>query len=516
MPRALISVYEKKGIVEFARELVSLGFEIISTGGTYKLLQETDIKVFKVSEVTGFPEILEGRVKTLHPKIHGGILAKGNQEHLEQLQEHGIGLIDLVAVNLYPFEETVNKPGVTIAEALENIDIGGPTMVRASAKNYPRVTVVVNPNRYKDIIKMLKAKGETTLEFRRQLAAEAFAHTAKYDTIIAAYLNSIQSQKKEDTMTNALAYFASNINISGEDGKSLRYGENPHQRAKIYTMNKQGKSFADIVPLQGKPLSYNNFLDTYAACGLIEEFDSSGAVIVKHNNPCGAAIDENLLTAYKKALECDPVSAFGGIVAFNRNIDAELADELIKMFYEVIAAPDFSEESLKILAAKPNLRLLSTKGISWGIVEIKTIGNSILVQEYDKKVQEYPMEVVTNKHPNKEQTADLIFANRVAKWVKSNAIVIAKNGATLGIGAGQMNRVGSAKIALEQAGEKVAGAVLASDAFLPFADTVELAAQYGIEAIIQPGGSLKDEEVIKKCNEHGIAMVFTGIRHFKH
>ena len=515
MPRALISVYDKKGIVEFAQELAALGYEIISTGGTYKQLQEAGIKVIKVGEVTGFPEILEGRVKTLHPKIHGGILAKGTQEHLEQLQEHDIELIDLVAVNLYPFEETISKPGVTLDEALENIDIGGPTMVRASAKNFPRLTVVVNPNRYTDTIKMLKDKGETSLEFRKQLAAEAFAHTAEYDSIIAGYLNSSQNQKK-DTGTVPLSYFSHHIIISGTDGKSLRYGENPHQRANIYTMDKEGKGLADIIPIQGKPLSYNNYLDTHAAWGLIEEFESSAAVIVKHNNPCGAAIGDNLLATYKKALECDPVSAFGGIVAFNRTIDAEVAHELVKMFYEVIAAPDFSAESLKILGRKPNLRLLSTKGLSGGNVEIKSIGNSILVQDYDKKVEEYPLEAVTNKNPDKEQIADLIFANRIAKWVKSNAIVIVKNGATLGMGAGQMNRVGSAKIALDQAGEKAKGAVLASDAFLPFADTVELAAHYGIEAIIQPGGSLKDEEVIKKCNELGIAMVFTGIRHFKH
>jgi len=512
MPRALISVYDKKGIVEFAQELAALGYEIISTGGTYKLLQEAGIKVIKVSEVTGFPEILEGRVKTLHPKIHGGILARGTQEHLEQLQEHDIELIDLVAVNLYPFEETISKPGVTLDEALENIDIGGPTMVRASAKNFPRITVVVNPNRYTDTIKMLKDKGETTLEFRRQLAAEAFAHTAKYDTIIADYLQ----DTVQDTGTVLLSYFPHHFIIAGIDGKSLRYGENPHQKANIYTMDKQGKGLAEIIPIQGKPLSYNNYLDTHAAWGLIEEFDSPAAVIVKHNNPCGAAIGDNLLAVYEKALECDPVSAFGGIVAFNRTINTEVADELVKMFYEVIAAPDFSAESLKILAAKPNLRLLSTKGLSGGSVEIKSIGKSILIQDYDKRVEEYPLEAVTNKNPDKEQIANLIFANRVAKWVKSNAIVIVKNGATLGMGAGQMNRVGSAKIALEQAGQKAKGAVLASDAFLPFADTVELAANYGIEAIIQPGGSLKDEEVIKKCNELGIAMVFTGIRHFKH
>jgi len=499
MPRALISVYDKKGIVEFAQELAALDYEIISTGGTYKLLQEAGIKVKKVSEITGFPEILEGRVKTLHPKIHGGILAKGTKEHMEQLQEHGIEPIDIVVVNLYPFEETISKPGVTLDEALENIDIGGPTMVRASAKNYPRLTVVVNPDRYADTIKMLKDKGEATLEFRKQLAAEAFAHTAKYDSMITGYLSETD-----------------NIVISGADGKSLRYGENPHQKATIYTMDKEGKGLADIVPIQGKPLSYNNYLDTFAAWGLVEEFTDTAAVIVKHNNPSGVAIGSDLLDVYKKAFDCDPVSAFGGIVAFNRTVDAELAKELVKIFYEVIAAPDFTAESLEILAAKPNLRLLPTKGITHESVEIKSIGNSILVQDYDKKIEEYPLKIVTDKKPDKEQIADLVFANRIAKWVKSNAIVIAKDGVTLGIGAGQMNRVGSAKIALEQAGERAKGAVLASDAFFPFPDTVELAVQHGIEAIIQPGGSMKDEDIIKTCNELGVAMVFTGMRHFKH
>ena len=497
MPRALISVYDKKGIVEFAGELAILGYEIISTGGTYKLLQEAGIEVMKVSEITGFPEILEGRVKTLHPKIHGGILAKGTKEHMEQLQEHGIEPIDMVVVNLYPFEETISKPGVTLDEALENIDIGGPTMVRASAKNYPRLTVLVNPERYTDTVEMLKDKGETTLEFRKQLAAEAFAHTAKYDSMITGYLSE------------------SNY-VFVSDGKPLRYGENPHQKADIYSMDKESKGLSDIIPIQGKPLSYNNYLDTYAAWGLVEEFADTATVIVKHNNPCGVAIGDNLLDTYKKALECDSVSAFGGIVAFNRTVDAELANELVKIFYEVIAAPDFSPESLEILAKKPNLRLLPTKGLTHKNVEIKSIGNSVLFQDYDKKIEEYPLKIVTEKQSDKEQIADLVFANRVAKWVKSNAIVLVKDGVTLGIGAGQMNRVGSAKIALDQAGEKAKGAVLASDAFFPFADTIELAAQHGIDAIIQPGGSLKDEDIIKKCNELGVAMVLTGIRHFKH
>jgi len=499
MPRALISVYDKKGIVEFGQELATLGYEIISTGGTYKLLQEAGVKVMKVSEITGFPEILEGRVKTLHPKIHGGILAKGTKEHMEQLKEHDIEPIDMVVVNLYPFEETISKPGVTIDEALENIDIGGPTMVRASAKNYPRITVIVNPDRYADTIKMLKDKGEVTLEFRKQLAAEAFAHTAKYDSMITAYLSETD-----------------NFVVSGTDGKSLRYGENPHQKANIYSINKEGKGLADIIPIQGKPLSYNNYLDTYAAWGLVEEFTDPAVVIVKHNNPCGVAKGDNLLDTYKKAFECDPVSAFGGIVAFNRAVDAELAKELVEIFYEVIAAPDFSEESLKIFATKPNLRLLTTKGLTQGDLEIKSIGNSILVQDYDKKIEEYPFDIVTDKETDEKQIADLVFANRIAKWVKSNAIVIVKNGVILGVGAGQMNRVGSAKIALDQAGEKAKGAVLASDAFFPFSDTIEVAAQHGIEAVIQPGGSLKDEEIIKKCNELGITMVLTGTRHFKH
>ncbi|KUO49973.1 MAG: bifunctional phosphoribosylaminoimidazolecarboxamide formyltransferase/inosine monophosphate cyclohydrolase [Desulfitibacter sp. BRH_c19] len=508
MPRTLISVYDKKGIVEFAHELVELGYEIISTGGTFKLLQDKGINALKVSEITGFPEILEGRVKTLHPKIHGGILAKGTSEHFQQLKQHDIEPIDLVVVNLYPFEDTISKPGATLDEALENIDIGGPTMVRASAKNFHRVTIVVNPNRYTDLIDMLKEKGKSSFEFRKQLATEAFAHTARYDSMITNYLGSLEGNEEKPLTEDIL--------ICGTKGKTLRYGENPHQKAYIYSLKKQGKSLANIEPIQGKPLSYNNYLDTFAAWGLVEELDTPAAVIVKHNNPCGVAIGDNLIACYKKALECDPISAFGGIVAFNREIDAEIAKELVKMFYEVIAAPGFSEESLQILNSKPNLRLLPLKALAKAELEIKSMGDSLLVQDYDKKVIEYSFEVVTKNQLSNEQKSNLLFANRVAKWVKSNAIVIAKDGVTLGIGAGQMNRVGSAKIALEQARENAKGGVLASDAFLPFADTVELAASHGISAIIQPGGSLKDQEVIKKCDELGIAMVFTGMRHFKH
>lgn len=500
MPRALISVYDKRGVVEFAQKLVKLGYEIISTGGTHKLLQENQIDVHKVSDVTGFPEILEGRVKTLHPKIHGGILAKDTLEHLQQLRQYDIELIDLIVVNLYPFEDTIRRPGVTIEDALENIDIGGPTMVRASAKNFTRVTIVVNPDRYNYVIDMLKEKGEVSFEVRKELAAEAFAHTARYDSMITNYLSSSSDQ----------------IVISGIGKKSLRYGENPHQNAYIYSLNKHEKSLANIKPIQGKPLSYNNYLDTFAAWGLVEEFEKPATVIVKHNNPCGVSISENLIDCYKKALECDPISAFGGVVAFNRSIDADLARELVNVFYEVIAAPDFSEESINILSVKSNLRLLSLKELEKAQLEIRSIGNSLLVQEYDKKAIDYPIEIVTGKLLTNEQRYNLLFANRVVKWVKSNAIVIAKDGGTLGIGAGQMNRVGSAKIALEHAGEKAMGGVLASDAFLPFSDTVELAAKHGISAIIQPGGSLKDQEVIEKCNELGIAMAFTGIRHFKH
>lgn len=512
MARALISVYDKIGVVDFARELEMLGYEIISTGGTYSLLESNGIKVTQVSQITDFPEILEGRVKTLHPKIHGGILAKDTTDHLNELKKHEIELIDIVVVNLYPFEETISKDGVTLDEALENIDIGGPTMVRAAAKNFPRVTVVVNPKRYKELVEMLKA-GKVNLNFRKLLAKEAFAHTARYDTLIANYLNDISDENKlSGQLSNELVLY-------GANGNELRYGENPHQQAAIYSLGKHKKGLADIKPVQGKPLSYNNYLDTHAAWGLVNEFYEPAAVIVKHNNPCGVAIGDEILEVYKKALACDPVSAFGGIVAFNREVTAELASELSKTFYEVIAAPGFSEESLKIFASKPNLRVLNLSDIKEADFEIRTLGNSLLVQEADKRVDKYAMDVVTENKPKDTEIADLEFANRVVKWVKSNAIVVAKDGAAIGIGAGQMNRVGSAKIALEQADKSAKGtkgAVLASDAFLPFADTAELAAEFGISAIIQPGGSVKDDEVIKKCNELGIAMVFTGTRHFKH
>ncbi|MEW6624885.1 MAG: bifunctional phosphoribosylaminoimidazolecarboxamide formyltransferase/IMP cyclohydrolase [Bacillota bacterium] len=507
--KALISVYDKTGVVDFCRELLHLGYQLISTGGTYKLLVDHGIEVVKVSEITNFPEILGGRVKTLHPRIHGGILAKRTSEHRRELEYHNIGLIDLVVVNLYPFEETIKKPGVDIDEILENIDIGGPTMVRAAAKNFPNVTVVVKPERYSQVIEALK-EGSISLEFRRELAVEAFAHTANYDACITGYLGNTSGCSEQGDSK------LSELTITGVEGIPLRYGENPHQKAQIYKVSGKGRGLAHIIPLQGKQLSYNNYLDTYAAWKLVQEFSEPAAVIVKHNNPCGAAVGTDLLDAYFKALECDPVSAFGGIVAFNNEVTAPLAAAMAKTFFEVIAAPKFSKESLEIFKTKPNLRILPIDSVLDDTYEIRSIGSSLLVQETDKRVQQYPLKIVTGKEPRPEQINDLLFAFRIVKWVKSNAIVIAKDGRTLGIGAGQMNRVGAAKAALEQAGEKGRGGVLASDAFLPFADTVELAAKYGISAIIQPGGSVKDEEVIQKCNELGIAMVFTGIRHFKH
>ena len=504
MAKALISVYDKTGLVDFAQELVGLGYQILSTGGTFKLLQENGIEVTKVSEITQFPEILGGRVKTLHPKIHGGILAKRNEEHLQELKKHAIDPIDLVIVNLYPFKETVSKPGVTLEEALENIDIGGPTMIRAAAKNFPNVLVIVNPLNYNRTIEALK-KGKVDMNFRKQLASEAFSHTANYDALITGYLKGNEAVDLSDECF-----------IDGTAGIPLRYGENPHQNAYVFKIKNKGIGLADINPIQGKQLSYNNYLDTYAAWQLVQEFDEPASVIIKHNNPCGAAVDANMKTAYLKALECDPVSAFGGIVAFNKTVEADLASELAKNFYEVIAAPAFSAESLEIFGTKPNLRILPLAAIAEGDVEVRTLGNSLIIQEQDRKIDKYELNTVTEKKPTDKQIRDLIFANRVVKWVKSNAIVVVKDGATLGIGAGQMNRVGSAKIALEQAGDKTQGAILASDAFLPFADTVEIAAKHKISAIIQPGGSVKDEEVIKKCNELGIVMIFTGVRHFKH
>lgn len=508
---ALLSVWDKTGIVDFARGLVEQGFTLISTGGTQRALAEAGLPVQGVSELTGFPEILDGRVKTLHPKIHGGILARRElPAHRQQLAEHGIAPIDLVAVNLYPFAATVAKAGVTLEEAIENIDIGGPTMVRAAAKNYRHVTVVVNPARYPEILKELAEKGETSEATRFALAVEAFNHTAYYDAVISRWL---AARSQESPL------FPENLVLPYTKIETLRYGENPHQQAAFYREpHPLPGTVATAKQLHGKALSFNNLNDLNAAWELVREFDEPAAVAVKHTNPCGVAVGPDLETAFTRAYECDPVSIFGGIVAVNRPLDARTAEKLSTIFLEVIIAPAYSEEALAILTRKKNLRLLEiplTKAEE--SFEVKTVSGGLLLQTVDSSaISAEGWRTVTAKQPTPRQLEDMVFGMKVVKHVKSNAIVLVKEGRTIGIGAGQMNRVGAAKIALEQAGEKAPGSVLASDAFFPFRDTVDAAAAAGVVAIVQPGGSVRDEESIQACNEQNLAMVFTGTRYFKH
>ncbi len=508
--RAMISVSDKTGVVEFARGLVELGVEIVSTGGTAKTLREAGVPVTYISDVTGFPEILGGRVKTLHPNVHGGILALRNEGHLGQLKEHNITPIDLVAVNLYPFRETIAKPDVTLAEAIENIDIGGPAMVRSAAKNYGNVLVVVNPGRYMDILDAIRG-GRADINLRLDLAREAFSHTATYDATITAYLEGINNKE----------LFPPTLNISLKRAQVLRYGENPHQQAAFYRdPSITGPCVGNALQLSGKELSYNNILDLNSAFELVREFNEPAAVIVKHNNPCGCACAGSPAAAYRKALEADPVSAYGGIAAYNCIVDAETAAEMARIFLEAIVAPGYEEDALKILKAKTNLRLLVTgelTGQTSDRLEVRKVNGGLLVQEADREVLRLPeLKVVTKRQPTKEEMDELLFAMAVVKHVKSNAIVITRERSLVGVGAGQMNRVGSARIAAGQAGEKARGPALGSDAFFPFNDTVLQAAKAGITAIIQPGGSIRDEESIKAADENGIAMVFTGMRHFKH
>ncbi|MEH7114908.1 bifunctional phosphoribosylaminoimidazolecarboxamide formyltransferase/IMP cyclohydrolase [Neobacillus niacini] len=508
--RALISVSDKNGISDFAKELVSLGFEIISTGGTKKALQEQGIPVLGVSDVTGFPEILEGRVKTLNPFIHGGLLAKhDDDQHQKQLEEHNIDPIQIVCVNLYPFQQTIEKPDVTAEDAIENIDIGGPAMLRASAKNHQYVTVVVDPIDYNKVIEELKADGKTTLETRRKLAAKVFRHTAAYDALIAEYMTELAQEETPEKLT-----------VTYELKQSLRYGENPHQKAAFYK-KPLGSNFsiAYAEQLHGKELSYNNINDADAALQIVKEFTEPAAVAVKHMNPCGIGTGKTSFDAFEKAFAADPVSIFGGIIAFNKEVDAQTASKLHEIFLEIIIAPSFSEEALVILTSKKNLRLLTIPFSSAKKPEMKltTIEGGLLAQEQDRyTLENAKITVPTKRQPTEQEWAALKLGWKVVKHVKSNAIVVTKEDMTIGIGAGQMNRVGAAEIALKQAGEKAAGAALASDAFFPMDDTVEAAAKAGITAIIQPGGSIRDEDSIKKADEYGIAMVFTGVRHFKH
>lgn len=508
--RALISVSDKTGIAEFAKELHELGFELISTGGTKKALQAAGIPVMGISDVTGFPEILEGRVKTLHPMVHGGLLAKFSDEnHQAQMKEHHIEPINLVCVNLYPFQQTIAKPDVTVEDAIENIDIGGPTMLRASAKNHQFVTVVVDPTDYPTVVSELKENGAVSLATNRKLAAKVFRHTASYDAMIAEYMTELAGEENPESLT-----------VTYELKQALRYGENPHQKAAFYR-KPLGSAFsiANATQLHGKELSYNNINDAEAAIQIVKEFTEPAAVAVKHMNPCGVGTGETVFDAFTKAFEADPVSIFGGIIALNREVDEQTAEKLHEIFLEIIIAPSFSDKALEILSAKKNLRLLTIPFVQSEKKEMKltSIEGGLLVQELDAySLDNATITIPTKRQPTDEEWKALKLGWKVVKHVKSNAIVVTDTEMTLGVGAGQMNRVGAAKIALEQAGERAAGAALASDAFFPMNDTVEAAAKAGITAIIQPGGSIRDEDSIKKADEYGIAMVFTGVRHFKH
>ena len=508
--RALISVSDKTGVVEFAQQLRSLGWEIIATGGTMKLLRDSNVEVINISDVTGFPEICDGRVKTLHPKVHGGLLARRDDEsHLQALKDNGIEFIDMVCVNLYPFRQTIAKPDVTMEDAIENIDIGGPSMLRSAAKNYKDVTVVCDPVDYATIIEEIKEGGNTTVGTRLQLSAKAYTHTAEYDSMIASYMRKAAGLNEKLFLEFDLV-------------QGLRYGENPHQQAKFYASAESGSySLANAKQLNGKELSYNNIQDANAALCIVREFDEPFCVGLKHMNPCGAAIGANVVDAWTKAYEADKVSIFGGIVAVNREVTREAAELMKPIFLEIIMAPSFSEGALEVLCTKKNLRLLQVDMTKDERVvnQYVSVNGGLLVQDLDKSTTEVTAEMcVTETKPTAEQVVDLNFGWRIVKHVKSNAIVVVKDGKTLGVGAGQMNRVGSAEIALKQAAAAghTEGLVLASDGFFPFDDTVTLASQYGVTAIVQPGGSVRDEDSIKKANEYGITMLCTGMRHFKH
>lgn len=506
--RAIISVSDKTGILEFAKELVKMDFELVSTGGTYQTIKEAGIPVTYVSEVTGFPEILDGRVKTLNPRIHGGILAMRTPEHLAQLEEHNITPIDLVVVNLYPFRQTISKPGVELAEAIENIDIGGPSMIRAAAKNYKYVTVVTNPGKYQEVLQRLQ-DGAVDEAYRLQLSAEAFRHTAEYDTFITTYLQK-QTGIKED--------FPDNFLLLAEKRQELRYGENAQQRAALYSrFGDDEQGVAQAVQLTSLQLSYNNTLDLDAAMEVVREFAEPAATIIKHTNPCGVGLGADIREAWLKAYEGDTLASYGGIVAVNREVDATCALEMNKVFLEAIIAPSFSEEALAILAEKPKLRLLTVAGLDTynSGIAFYPIKGGLLLQEMDTApIKNEFMRVMTHREPTPEEIAQMQFAMTVAKHVKSNAVVLAKDYQVIGVGAGQMSRISSVDMAFNSAQHRSFGAVMASDAFFTFRDTVDACAKHGITAIVQPGGSIYDAISISAANEANIAMVFTGVRHF--
>ena len=516
--RALISVSDKTGLVEFAKKLARFKIELVSTGGTAKLLREAGLSVSDVSELTGFPEMMDGRVKTLHPKVHGGLLGRRSvPSHVEAMKEHGILPIDLVVVNLYPFEATVAKAGVTLEEAIENIDIGGPSMLRSASKNWEDVTVVVDPADYETLAFEMDAnQGATTRETRFDLARKVFAHTARYDGSIAAYLSSLESPEKTER-----SRYPDTLTLQFTKLEDMRYGENPHQNAAFYRDPKiEEPCIASATQLQGKELSFNNILDADGALETVKEFDTLAAVIIKHTNPCGVALSAySVVDAYTKARQVDPTSAFGGIVGFNREVDADAAKELAATFLEAIIAPSFSKEALEILSAKKNLRLLRTGELSpaKAAMDLKKVTGGLLIQDRDVgMVERAALKVVTKRQPTEEEIDAMLFAWRICKHVKSNAIVYAKSGQLLAVGAGQMSRVDSSKIAVQKAVLPLAGCVVASDAFFPFPDGVEAAADAGAVAVIQPGGSIKDDEVIAAADKRGMAMVFTGMRHFRH
>lgn len=510
MKRALVSVSDKTNLVPFVSGLVELGYEIISTGGTKKALEAAGIKTIGISEVTDFPEIMDGRVKTLHPKVHGALLCvRDNPDHVRQIEELGIQYIDLVCVNLYPFKETVQKPGVCHEEIIENIDIGGPSMLRSASKNYKFIPVLCDPSDYDGVLKELRENGETCPVTREYLAAKVFRHTASYDTMIASYLTERTGEKYPEKFT-----------ITFDKVQELRYGENPHQSAAFYKGMNPQYSLANAKQLHGKELSYNNIQDGNAAIEILKDFEGQPAVVgLKHMNPCGVGIGKTIEEAWDKAYEADPVSIFGGIVAFNEPIHASVAEKLSKIFLEIIIAPAFDEDAFEILSKKKNIRLmqLDTSLEVNARYKVTNVNDGLLVQDIDDhKITAEDLRCVTNRKPTEEELEQLLFAWKVVKHVKSNAIVLVKDNMTIGVGAGQMNRVGAAKIAIEQAGEKAKGSIMSSDAFFPMPDTVEEAVKAGVTAIIQPGGSIKDQLSIDVCNEHGIAMVYTGVRHFKH
>ncbi|NLK63507.1 MAG: bifunctional phosphoribosylaminoimidazolecarboxamide formyltransferase/IMP cyclohydrolase [Tissierellia bacterium] len=517
--RAIISVSDKRGIVEFAKELENLGVEIISTGGTYRTLQEAGIKVRGISEITNFPECLDGRVKTLHPNIHAGILAmRKNPEHMKQLSGLNIKTIDLVVVNLYPFKQTILKHGVTRQEAIENIDIGGPTMLRSAAKNYQDVAVIVDPKDYDMVLNELKENMEVSLDTKFYLCSKVFSHTAHYDTLISSYM---KKERKDSSLPETFT-------MTYEKIQEMRYGENPHQKAAFYKEVERAEGLlASAIQLHGKELSFNNINDTNGALELLKEFHEPCVVVCKHANPCGVGCGDNIYLAYMKAFSADPTSIFGGILVFNREIDEKTAQEINKIFVEIIAAPSYSQEALAVLKSKKNIRLLQIENILQKqdeyAYDLKKVAGGILVQEIDSKLLPEGGEIknVTIAKPTDKEMNDLLMAWKIVKHTKSNAITIVKDGQSIGIGPGQVNRIWACRQAIEHAHEflgedSTKGASLASDAFFPFPDCVQEAAKAGITAIIQPGGSLKDEDSIKECNKHNISMVFTDMRHFKH